>query len=248
MKNRKISKITECLLNAVFPPRCPVCDEILLPEKILIHPKCKALLTMVGNDTCLRCGKQLISERNEFCFDCSHKKNKLNKEISFKQGKAIFVYKGLMKEVIYRYKYANRRDYTDFFVREAMKYRDWIESKHIECIVPVPMHRSKQRKRGYNQAESFARGLSRELGIPVRTDLVKRIKKTEALKTQNEVQRRESLRGAFMVPEKAGIHNILLVDDIYTTGSTADEISKVLKCAGAKEIYLLNICIGRDRS
>ena len=203
---------------------------------------------MVGNDTCLRCGKQLISERNEFCFDCSHKKNKLNKEISFKQGKAIFVYKGRMKEIIYRYKYANRRDYTDFFVREAMKYRDWIESKHIECIVPVPMHRSKQRKRGYNQAESFARGLSRELGIPVRTDLVKRVKKTEALKTQNEIQRRESLQGAFLVPEKAGIHNILLVDDIYTTGSTADEISKVLKCAGAKEIYLLNICIGRDRS
>ena len=112
-------------------------------------------------------------------------------------------------------------------------------------ILPVPMYRKKQKKRGYNQAEILAREVGKHLDIPVRTDLVRRIRNTKPQKDMTLQMRRKNLRDAFGVSsELTGCGNILLIDDIYTTGSTIDAIAKILKQRGAGKIYFLTACTG----
>ena len=224
----------------IFPPRCPVCD-CILDSGELIHEKCRRKLLFVKEPCCARCGRPVDSDGKEYCYDCS--KQGLR---SFVQGKCMFIYKGVIKETMYRFKYSNKREYGSFFASEAAKnYSEWIEQKEIQAIVPVPMYRKKKRIRGYNQAEVFAKALSAQTGIPVETNIVKRVRDTKPLKLLNPEERKNNLKNAFQ-----GTNNIvkcdyiLLVDDIYTTGSTAEAVSQELLKMGAKEVYLLCICIG----
>lgn len=228
----------EELCAFVVPLHCPVCDEILLPGT-LICDSCRSGIERAGEPVCKRCGKPLGDERVEYCRDCSRKKH------LFVQGKAVFVYKGEIRQSMYRFKYANRREYALFYAREAAEqYREWVARRRIEGIIPVPMHRRKERQRGYNQAEVFARALGRELGLPTASP-VKRIRNTVPLKTLNERERRHNLKNAFhLEPDIVKWNQILLVDDIYTTGSTMDAVAEVLLSAGIKNIYYICISIG----
>ena len=109
----------------------------------------------------------------------------------------------------------------------------------------MPMYRGKQRKRGYNQAEIFARELAKVTGIPLDTGLIRRCKDTMPMKGLDDLARQENLKAAFecMRGSKA-YQRVLLVDDIYTTGSTEKAIAQVLKEAGIPEVFVLNIWIG----
>jgi ComF family protein len=107
------------------------------------------------------------------------------------------------------------------------------------------MYRKKEKRRGYNQAAVFARQLSQKTGIPV-AKAVSRIRDTRPQKELNDTERKNNLKNAFQNGKIIVKYNkILLVDDIYTTGSTADAVSEVLLAAGAEEIYFLCICIGK---
>lgn len=244
----KIYKSFLRILDWIFPPRCPVCDG-LMDSGELIHDNCRRKLFFVKEPCCARCGRPLLSESQEYCMDCARKQKgqRKNNEPGFKQGKSLFLYKGMVKETMYRFKYSNKREYAEYFAREAAEsYGDWIRQKGIQVIVPVPMYRHKQRVRGYNQAEVFARALSMELGIPLASNIVKRVRDTVPLKTLNPEERKNNLKNAFQ-----GINNIvkydhiLLIDDIYTTGSTAEAVSQELINTGIKEVYLLCVCIGQ---
>lgn len=114
-------------------------------------------------------------------------------------------------------------------------------------IVPVPLHWRRRRKRGYNQAEIVAKYLGELTGIPVETRLVIRKKYTEPQKSLNNKERVRNLKGVFEV-RKTTVRqkNILLIDDIYTTGSTIDEISKILLEKGHNKVWFLTISIGQD--
>ena len=109
------------------------------------------------------------------------------------------------------------------------------------------MYRNKQRVRGYNQAEVFARALSMELGIPLASNMVKRVRDTVPLKTLNPEERKNNLKNAFQTSKKiVQLEKVLLIDDIYTTGSTADAAADALHRSGVKDVYLLCICIGGE--
>ncbi len=243
----KIYKSFLRVLDWIFPPRCPVCDGIMDSGE-LIHENCRRKLFFVKEPCCARCGRPVPSEAKEYCMDCTkaHNVHQKTSGACFKQGKSLFLYKGIIKETMYRFKYSNKREYAEYFAVEAAKrYGDWIRQKNIQAVVPVPMYRHKQRVRGYNQAEVFARALSVELGLPLVTNGVKRVRNTAPLKTLNPEERKNNLKNAFQ-----GINNIvkydhiLLIDDIYTTGSTAEAVSQALIKTGIKEVYLLCICIG----
>lgn len=237
MKREQILK--EMLLGLLFPRRCPVCDEIV-PLGRYVCEECETRLSYIKEPSCKKCGKQLEEEAREYCMDCEKKVH------AFRQGKAVFSYQKDMKESMYRFKYANRREYADFYAKTAAeRYGMWIKRKGIDVIIPVPMYGGKKRKRGYNQAESFAKSLEREIKIPADKKLVRRIKNTVPQKQLNDRQRRENLKGAFQLRTNiVKYRKILLVDDIYTTGSTADAVAECLRMAGAKEVYVLSICIG----
>ena len=146
-----------------------MCDEVISYGR-LICCDCEKKVSVIREPLCKRCGKQLENERQEFCSDCTRKKH------NYIQGKAVFSYEKEMKLSMYRFKYANRREYVEFYAEIAKeKYQNWMIYRKIEAIVPVPLYAGKKRKRGYNQAEIFAECLGKKCDIPVEKSLIKRV-------------------------------------------------------------------------
>ncbi len=226
-------------LDWFYPPRCPVCDGILAPGEQLC-PGCRAQVHAVAEPVCKKCGKPLENERREYCGDCSHKTH------AYRQGKAVFVYRGGIRQSMYRFKYANRREYAAFYADQAAElYGAWVRRNGIEVIIPAPMFSGKKRRRGYDQAEVFARALGKRLDLPVDAGLIRRVKNTVPQKELNEKERQHNLKNAFQLQaDIVEYSQVLLVDDIYTTGSTIDAVAKTLLAGGAKNVYYICISIG----
>lgn len=229
----KISKI----LDYLYPPRCPVCDRICGDG---ICDPCRKKLIYIKEDFCLKCGKPLSDSRQEYCMDCRKRKH------FFQQGRSLFSYQGAVRKSLYRLKYANKREYADCFGEEIAEHLGrWIRQKKISKIVPVPLHPVRKRQRGYNQAALLARSISRNMGIPVDEHLLYRVKRTAPQKKLSGQARRANLRDAFVAVKniRPG-ERILLVDDIYTTGSTADAAAECLMKAGKCQVYVITVAIG----
>lgn len=238
-KKKKMENVAKYVLDFVYPPHCPGCDQLLKPGQ-MICDICDENIRRVAEPVCKRCGKPLENERQEYCIDC------IRKEHRYRQGKAVFRYEGNIKQSMYRFKYAGKREYARFYAQEAVRlYNNWIKERQIEVIIPIPMYSKKKRQRGYNQAEIFAKALGKELEIPVETGAVKRIKNTVPQKQLNDKERKQNLKNAFqLAPNIVNYKQILVVDDIYTTGSTMDAVAEILSSVGEKNIYYICISIG----
>ena len=249
----------DAIASLLFPPRCPVCDDLLEPEEIQkgIHSACENKLYPIYGAVCMHCGrpfgdsnqnrKQIQFESTrEYCYDCVEKGYTRQSYIT--QGKSLYRYKGVAKQMMYRFKYSNKREYACFFAKQAVKqYGSWLQQKGIEVIVPVPMYQKKQKRRGYNQAESFAKALSQGTGIPVNVDLVRRVVDTAPQKGLDARERKNNLKNAFQKGKSVVQYSCaLVVDDIYTTGSTAEAVARELIKQGTHQVYLLTVCIGED--
>ena len=251
----------ELLSSLLFPPRCILCDEILSPEEAekWIHKNCESKLYPVQAPVCMHCGRPFkrahdadckkaayldFNNSYEYCEECKSFAKSAN--YSTTQGKALYLYRGDMKQTMYRFKYSNKREYAKFFAQQAVqKYGQWMKEKQIQAIVPVPMYLPKERKRGYNQAKCFAMELSKRTGIPVENSLVYRVKDTKAQKTLNPNERKNNLKNAFQIGKSiVQYSHILVVDDIYTTGSTAQAVAEELIKQGVGHVYFMSICIG----
>lgn len=232
--SREKNKIVQLL----FPLRCPVCDRIVRPFGKKICPECCGVLKVAKAPWCMKCGKQLQQEE-EFCKDCRTMQHE------YVRGRALYEYESVAPS-IYRFKYAGRQEYADFFGEEIVNnLHDFIERVGAEALVPVPLHSKRFRKRGYNQAELLAKAVSRYSGIPVYRKLLVRSKNTVPLKYQNPVERQNNLKKAFNIAQNdVKLKTIIVVDDIYTTGSTIDEVTRTLKAAGVSDVYFLALACG----
>lgn len=190
---------------------------------------------------CSQCGKPLENEREEYCYDCSRNKR------AFAQGRALWVYRGVVRDSLYRFKYQNRREYAEYYSAELVRvYGGWIKERGIQAVVPIPLSGKRRRQRGFNQAELVARKVAQRMNLPVYGRLLIRIRDTKAQKGLNDQERKNNLKRAFKTRKnKVQLNHILLIDDIYTTGSTMNEAAKELKRAGAEQVYCLSISIGR---
>ena len=151
-----------------------------------------------------------------------------------------------MKHIVLKIKYDNKREYIEGFAKlMAIRYEKFIKVSNIDCIIPVPLHSSRKRMRGFNQSDILAKYLSKYLDLPVFFDCLCRVKKTEDQKGLNRTERLHNLDNAFMVKKlQKKIKNVLIVDDVYTTGTTIEKCAKVLKDSGINKIYFLTICTG----
>ena len=229
------------LPGLLFPRRCPVCHDVVEDPGELACDICRTRLIRVRDPFCQKCGKPLRVEEEEYCADCSRKRHFYDK------GRAAFAYDQWMRESIAKYKYGGRREYAEFYAEEILLacVREIVRWK-AEVLIPIPLHPSRRRKRGYNQAELLAAKLSEKSGIPMDADYLLRSKKTRAQKELSDRERLENLKNAFSVrKKKVPYQRIILVDDIYTTGSTMDEAARILKENGAEFIYFLCISVGR---
>lgn len=189
----------------------------------------------------MSCGKPIEKEVQEYCKDCQEH------SWDYEQGRSIWVHRAPVSQAIYKFKYQNKRHYGKVFAEEMAKcYGKQIHRWGIEEIIPVPLHRKRQRKRGYNQAGILAEELGELLNIPVNQNAVYRIRNTLPQKVLDDAQRIKNLSGAFAVLQSQKIQSrVLVVDDIYTTGNTIQQVAKILKRAGAEKVYFLTISIGQ---
>ena len=226
------------ILDIFYPRCCPVCQKILKDQRRMICPECEKKLRPIGHPRCYKCGKPI--EEGEYCKDCQKHTH------IFDQGRGIFVYDGIMRRSVTRYKYYGCREYGDFYAKAMYRYA-WknLNQWKPDLIVPVPIYKSKERLRGFNQAAYLANRLGCYTGIPVDTDLVQKVVKTKSQKKLNAMQRRKNLEKAFLVTKNIRGKDILVIDDVYTTGSTIDAMAGCLRKRGVKNIYFLTVCIGR---
>lgn len=232
----------EYLLSLLYPRRCPVCHEIAAPRRSLVCPACEKKVSFVKEPTCLRCGKEIAAREIEYCYDCSRR------ERSFTQGFALAIYDETMRQSIRQFKNGGRIEYADWYAAALWeRYQQPLRQLAADGMAPVPLHRSRLSRRGYNQAEVLARRLSRLSGIPVWPKALVRPRKTVAQKYLGARERSQNLEGAFAAGRQsvAG-RTVLLVDDIYTTGGTAEACTRVLLRAGARQVAVINVCIGEN--
>ena len=227
-------------LNMLFPRRCPICSDIVMPKGQLVCPECVENIPYIKGPRCYRCGKELRDERTEYCYDCS------KHTMYYEKGVSLYRYNHVMRRAMDGFKYKNRREYADFFTAELIRIcgsvmQDW----GADAVIPVPIHKSRRRIRGYNQAELLAAPLGEFLKIPMRTDFIERIRKTKPQNKLNDKERQKNIEGAFKICKNVvQLKKVILVDDIYTTGSTINACAKLLREAGIEQVYFVCVCIG----
>lgn len=227
------------MVQLLFPLRCPVCDDIVVPFGASVCPDCVQRLKRIQTPFCMKCGKQLEEETREYCSDCSKGQH------YFTRGRALYEY-GSVAGSIYRFKYGGRREYAQFYGKEIARHlHAELRQMAPDLLIPIPLHPKRQRKRGYNQALLLAKSISGYTGIPLCGKILIRVKNTLPLKYLNPGERQNNLKKAFLIlGNDVKCKTILLVDDIYTTGSTMDAAAAALLEAGAKKVYFVTLSIG----
>lgn len=207
----------------------------------LICPGCQKELKLIGEERCEKCGKR-IADGSGLCSDCRQH------DRSFVQCRSLMDYDERMRDIMADIKYNSKREYLSLLaLLTADRLGEWITEKQIDYIIPVPVHESRLRKRGYNQSEILCEDIGMYLDIPVRKEIIVRNKNTAAQKELNAGERMLNLQHAFGVQKKLPYGcTVLVVDDIYTTGSTMECCSSCLIRAGAVSVYGISICSGED--
>ncbi len=223
------------ILDLFFPPRCAVCDGVLAVGEQGICSSCEHRLPRVEEPRCFCCGKTVEGPEVELCRDCSKKKHE------FRRGFPLLQYVPPISDAMAELKYHGRAEYADFYGEQLGRaFGETFRSLGIQGLVPVPVHKKRLAKRGYNQAELLAGALSRQTGIPLYTNVLLRREDTAAQKKLSREERALNLRTAFSVGDKPP-ERVLIVDDIYTTGATADACAAALLRAGAVEVYVTTV-------
>ncbi|MCD7709312.1 MAG: ComF family protein [Clostridiales bacterium] len=250
-------------VHTLYPYRCMVCDGILSkrelaesPTGATVHERCRRKLFPVGDTFCMRCGRPIIGAGREYCDECE-KRLQMQKSplwdgqpaFYVAQSRAVYIYRGPVKMSMYRLKYSNRREYAAFMARAACeRWGGWMRGRGIDIVAPIPMYKPKERKRGYNQAALIAERIADMMGLCYAENLVKRTRNTLPQKKLNDVERKNNLKNAFQMTDfVVKYKKVLLVDDIFTTGSTAEAVAEQIHEAGAEGVYFLAICTGTGR-
>ena len=234
------------LLDFIYPKRRPVCDDIVIPKGKSVCGSCKNILIPLQEPLCYKCGRQIISSSSEYCDTC------MSYNFSFDKAFSLWPYNNTVKTSLSNFKYKGRREFAEYYADKLYEhFHTALPKLNISAVAPVPIHPERLKNRGYNQAELIAEILAKKLDLPIVTDYLIRSKNTLAQKNLDPVSRRKNLREAFRINHNSKFYeiqlkNILLIDDIYTTGSTADACSAVLKEAGTEKVYVL--CVASVRA
>lgn len=225
----------------IFPSRCRICRALLerRGERVVCR-SCLDLLVPSRSSFCVCCGRFFAgAAAPHLCLDC------LRTRPPFTLHRSCAAYEGTLREIIILMKYQGfsilARDLTAFAL-EAVGEDESLWAG-VEAIVPVPLHRRKKKKRGFNQSELIARNLGRAKGLRVAAKALRRMRNIPAQSGLEAKARRRNVAGAFAVARPAEVKDrtVLLVDDVYTTGSTVKECCRMLRRAGTREVRVLTL-------
>lgn len=233
----------EKIIDAIYPARCPICGQIKREKNAYTCKTCIEKLSWIQEPKCKKCGKMIANEGQEYCLDCSRL------QYHFETGYPLWNYNEVIQKSIADFKYAGRREYGEFYGEAlAIRYGAEFSKLELDAIIPVPIHRTKRRERGYNQTEIISDILGEKLNLPVWKDFLIRNRKTMPQKELSQRERLKNLEEAFSVKDQKNFingANVMLVDDIYTSGSTMEACAKILLKAGIEKVYVTMLCIGK---
>ena len=225
------------MLNFVCPPVCPICRSPT-PEAHHICPECFKELDFITPPQCAACGMPFEFDMwaGSLCGAC------LRKLPRYDMARACFVYNEASKKLILPFKHGDRMELTPLLVKLLEQTgRDVIQESDV--VIPVPLHRLRLMKRKYNQAALLAQKIARKHRKTYLPDTLIRTKHTASQGHLHAHQRRRNVAGAFALKDARKVRgkNVLLIDDVMTSGATADECAKVLKKTGARKVMVLTV-------
>ncbi|MFH1457989.1 MAG: ComF family protein [Candidatus Omnitrophota bacterium] len=236
-------RVIDNLLDIVYPKTCLACKERLT-------------VSCIDGLVCFECWQKIKRNTPPFCSSCGRRlrKENLNKSICpgcqknkwhFDRAFSPCIYDGVIKELIHAFKY-NNKDHLGFTLSRLMT--DFIKEFNVpvdfvDFIVPIPLHRTRLREREFNQAEALSAPIAKEFQKPVASGLLVRARPTKTQTDLEKEMRLLNVKGSFSITNPAAVKgkNLLLVDDVLTTGATSSEAAKTLKQAGARVVFALTL-------
>ena len=229
-KNKKMRQKSSVpkILNLIYPPICGICGKF---NDNFLCPKCQKIL------------------ENEAVFGIDkYEKIKIEKNLQerkyFNEHLYIFEYEGIIRRIILKYKFQDKAYLYKTFVNFLLKNKNFFEFiKKYDTIIPVPISRKRRALRGYNQSKLIVKEIANFTNLKEESDCLFKIKNVIEQSKLNKEERQKNIQGVYELRNKEKLYKnkILLVDDIYTTGSTVNECSKVLRGAKPKQIGIFTI-------
>ncbi len=233
-----LKKIANSIKQKFYPPRCIFCRKVLEDgTKLCVCIDCAKNTERIPSQHCPVCGRS-TKLGNILCYRCSVHTP------FYRNHRSVYYYKDNVRKSLWYYKLRGKKQYGETMSMIMSGYVPFDAT--IDLITFVPMTKKTLKKRGYNQSEILAKGISSLVNIPL-GEAVLKIRETKRQKNLKYAQRQRNLNGAFKATDTAQGKSILLIDDIFTTGATLNTVSKALKKGGAKEVYCLTFAMTADK-
>src|SRR5881398_2297517 len=229
------SDLFQAAVSLLYPATCTICGKNVRAGEYLCD-ECDGNLIRIVAPFCQTCSEPFEgSIQSAFtCANCAHR------TIYFDAAVAAYRGRGIVREVIHQFKYTRQIHLRHLVARWLCAAFDdeRLRGREFDIIVPVPLHPTRQRERGFNQASLLAELLTAQKSIPCKP-LLKRVRYTTTQTALDRAERMENLHNAFRLRRNANVRGlrVLLIDDVLTTGSTLSECARILKRSGAISVY-----------
>ena len=231
----------KALLNTFFPNICWECHKILLGDRVGYCDDCFKKVPRIKNQThCIQCSSLYFVDRKGLCLSC---RDNFHETLYFDYHLSSFSYEEEIKALILAGKFGGRRSVWTFLANEMYDLIKNSDNNSKPLIIPVPISRKRHRERGFNQAKLLATKLSALSNIPLNNNILIKIRNNQKQSQKSQLERKDNPKDCYQVVNQKEIMDktILLLDDVFTTGSTANECSKVLKEGCAQKVIVLTV-------